>query len=242
MTATTELRTDAPDSGDAPSARPPHRTRRLLIAIAVAVVLAVGATWVVAFSSVLGVRTIQVQGTHVLRPAQVVRAADVARGTPLVRIDTAAVAQRVETLPDVAAARVSTSMPSTLIVDVTERVPVGWVRVAGQAVLVDRTGTRYRAVSRRPDLPRLILPSGAGTATTAAVARVAAVLPGKLLPRLASIQALDPNAITLVVKGDRIVHWGSADRSVDKARVLPVLLHRGASLIDVSNPDQPFTR
>lgn len=242
MTVTTEVPTDADGSGDAPSSRPPHRTRRLLIALAVAVVIVVGVTWLVAFSSVLGVRTIQVQGTHVLRPAQVVSAADVARGTPLVRIDTAAVAHRVEALPEVVVARVSTSMPSTLIIDVTERVPVGWVRVAGQPVLVDRTGARYRTVSKRPDLPRLILPPGADTATTAAVARVAAALPGELLPRLVSIQALDPNAITLLVKGDRVVHWGSADRSADKARILPVLLRRGASLIDVSNPDQPFTR
>lgn len=243
MSVTTELPIEAPGPGGAATGKLPWwRRRRVLIAVAAGVVVAVVATWLVAFSSVLGVRTIQVLGTHVLRPAEVVRAADVARGTPLVRIDTAAIAQRVEKLGEVADAHVSTSMPSTLIIDVTERTPVGWVRVAGRAVLVDRTGNRYRDVPHRPQLPRLILPSGAGSATTAAVAHVAAALPADLLPRVRSIQALDPNAITLVIKGDRIVHWGSAARSADKARVLPVLLRRGDSTIDVSDPDQPFTR
>ena len=58
-----------------------------------------------------------------------------------------------------------------------------------------------------------------------------------------SIEALDPNAITLVLTRGRVVAWGSADRSADKARVLPVLLEqKHARYVDLTDPDQPFTR
>ena len=60
--------------------------------------------------------------------------------------------------------------------------------------------------------------------------------------RIASIQALDPNAITLLMHNGRVVRWGSADRSADKARILPALLHQPGSQIDVTDPDQPFLR
>ena len=38
------------------------------------------------------------------------------------------------------------------------------------------------------------------------------------------------------------VAWGSAAQSPAKARVLTALLHQPGDQIDVSNPDQPFTR
>jgi cell division protein FtsQ len=57
-----------------------------------------------------------------------------------------------------------------------------------------------------------------------------------------SIEALNPSAITLVLTEGRVVQWGSASRTAEKARLLPTLLKHGSSQIDVTNPDQPFTR
>jgi cell division protein FtsQ len=74
------------------------------------------------------------------------------------------------------------------------------------------------------------------------VATVAADLPPSLLAPIASIQALDPQAITLVLSDDRVVRWGSVDRSADKARILPVLLAQPGQQYDVTDPDQPFVR
>jgi cell division protein FtsQ len=164
-----------------------------------------------------------------------------------VRLDTGSIARRVEQIPLVRTADVSTSFPSTVTITVVERRPVGWLRARGHDVLVDSTGTRYRSVAGRPaHLPRLVLPTDPGAATTAAVAAVAAALPARLLPRIASVQALDPRAITLVLHGDRVVHWGSTAESAAKARVLPVLLRQvvahGGMQIDVSDPNQPFVR
>jgi cell division protein FtsQ len=63
-----------------------------------------------------------------------------------------------------------------------------------------------------------------------------------VLTRLAVIQADDPAGITLRLRDQRIVRWGSADRSADKARILVTLLRRPGTLFDVSNPDLVYTR
>lgn len=218
--------------------------RAVIIAVAVTVVVAVLATWLIAFSSVFGVRTVEVRGVHALTAAQVRSAAAITKGTPLVRLDTAAVTRRVEQLADVESAEVSTSFPSTVVITVVERVPVGYVQLGGRTMLVDRTGDQYHQVAGVPaGLPKFVVPVGSSARTTGgAVAVVAAALSPSLRKQVLSVQALDPGAITLVLTQGRLVQWGSADRSADKARILPVLLGQGASHIDVSNPDQPFTR
>jgi cell division protein FtsQ len=241
MTSTTRLPVE---EREGEPERAPRRGRTAVIVVAITVVVAVALGWIVAFSSVLGVRSYDVRGAHVLTVAQVRAAAGVARGTPLVRIDTTVVTRRVERLAVVASAEVSTSFPSTLVIRVVERQPVGYVRTAGGAVLVDRTGDQYRTVPRSPaGLPRFVVPAGTDSRTTGgAVATVAAALPADLRRRVSSIEALDPAAITLVFAHGRVVAWGSAARSTDKARVLAVLLRQKHSRqIDVSNPEQPFT-
>lgn len=230
------------DEAEAPAR--PHRPRTALIIATATVVVVVLVVWLIAYSPAFGVRTVEVHGTHVLTADQVRTAADVDHGTPLVRVDTAAITRRVERLPDVASAQVHTSFPSTVVITVVERQPVGYVRTGGRFMLVDRTGDQYREVAKAPSqLPRFVVPAGTDARTTGgAVAVVAAALPASVRPQVRSIEALDPKAITLVLTHHRVVQWGSADRSPDKARVLPALLGRGADQIDVSNPDQPFTR
>jgi cell division protein FtsQ len=246
VTSTTELRPTEADDGSGNGTTGSGRRRTVVVVVVAATVLvSVVVTWVVAFSSLFGVRTVQVHGEHVLSEKQVAAAADVAHGTPLVRIDTAAVTRRVERLPEVASAEVSTSFPSTLVIRVTERLPVGYVRRGSQAELVDATGDQYRTVASAPaGLPRFVVPAGTDARTTGgAVATVAAALPAALRHRVRSIEALDPAAITLVLTHGRVVAWGSAARSPDKARVLPALLaQKHATYVDVTNPDQPFTR
>jgi len=97
-------------------------------------------------------------------------------------------------------------------------------------------------VTARPvHLPLFEVPAGA-RGTGGAVATVAAALPPGVRARIASVQAIDPTAITLVLQNGRTVAWGSAARSTDKARVLPTLLGQPGDHFDVSNPDQPFVR
>jgi len=234
---------DTADTADPGEARGVPRRRLFLGALATIVFLAFG-IWLIAFSSVFGVGKVIVKGTHVLTADAVRRAAHVTSGAPLIRLDTSAIEKRVEALPDVASARVSISYPSSVVITVHERVPVGFVVDGAAYRLVDRTGYQYRVVDRVPHaLPKFVLPSGGSArATGAAVATMAGALPATLLQHVSSVQALNPTAITLVLDDGRIVRWGSGDRSAEKALILPVLLRHRGQQFDVTNPDQPFVR
>lgn len=236
MTATY---TDDDEVGEETERRP-HRRRLTVVLVLSAVLVVALVSWLVAFSSVFGVRTVAVRGTSVLSTAAVRAAAKIVHGTPLVRVDTATVTRRVEGLPDVASAQVSTSFPATVTIVVVERRPVAYLPVRGGATLVDRTGAGYRTVAVPPaGLPRLDGP--VSRSTGAALAAVAAALPAGVRAQVRSIQALDPSSITLLLRGNRLVRWGSAARTADKARVLSFLLRGKDDQIDVTDPDQPFT-
>jgi cell division protein FtsQ len=220
----------------------PHR--RLILTTAAFVAVGALLIWLVAFSSVFGVGKVQVAGTHTLTAAQVIKVADVSYGAPLIRLDTGAIQHRVEQMPDVASAKVTTSFPSTVHITVVERVAVGAVKVAGGYRLVDRTGYQFRKVAARPSaLPVFVLPSGAGARSSGeAVATVAAALSPALRAEISSVQALDPSAITLLLRDGRVVAWGSSAQSELKARVLGALLKRPGRQFDLTNPSQPFSR
>jgi cell division protein FtsQ len=231
---------------DVPSLPPRRlgRNRTLLLATAAAVLVSALTAWIVGFSPLLGAKTVTVRGAHLVTAAQVRAAAGIKSGTPLVRLDPGAIARRVEKLPEVATARVSRSFPSTVAITVVERVALGYLESDTRFVLVDKTGDQFRSVSTAPrGLPLFAVPSGpSAKATGQAVASVAGALSRTLRAQVASIQAFDPTAITLLLNDRRVVRWGSADRSDEKAKILPTLLAQPGSQFDLTNPDQPFAR
>ncbi|MDT4958672.1 MAG: cell division protein FtsQ [Pseudonocardiales bacterium] len=220
-----------------------RRNRSLIVVAVLAVLVVAVATWIVAFSPMFGANTVTVHGTKKLTVAQVHDAAAIKHGTPLVRLDTAAVARRVESLPLVASATVRTDYPSTVVITITERVAVGYLTLGKKYLLVDKTGAQYRTVQTEPRLlPLFVVPAGPNAqATGQAVATVAASLTPALLATIASVQAFDPTAITLLLNDHRVVRWGSDERSADKARILPVLLRQPGTTFDLTNPDQVVT-
>ena len=230
------------------TAAPPPRPRRpapRTVAIGVLVVLVSAVlVWLVAFSPVLVARSVSVHGNHTLTTAQVRGAASVPGGRPLIRLDTAALRRRVEALPGVASARVTVSYPSTVVITVIERAPVGYLRSGSSYLLIDKFGVQFRTTSRAPaQLPHFDLPDGAGGQPDGqAVAIVAGSLPANVLPMLTSIKAPSPADVTLLLRDGRTVIWGSAERSADKARLVTALLKQPGKSFDVSNPDLVVVR
>jgi cell division protein FtsQ len=224
--------------------RPRPRSRRAWLIWGVLAVLIIGALgWVVAGTSVLGVRRIEVTGS-VLAPADQIRAvAAVPVGTPLARVDTAAVARRIRGLAPVADVAVHRSWPNTLTIAVTERSPVGVVAVAGGFAVLDRTGTVFNHVAQQPDgvaLLHLAAPGPTDPPTLAALRVVAALTPA-LRAQLTQVVADSPTHIRLELAGGRVVVWGDADRSDVKATVATALLAQNGRTIDVSVPDVATT-
>jgi cell division protein FtsQ len=230
--------------------RPVHPTRaprrralrRILLVVAVLAVVA-AAVWAVGSSPLLGLRDVRVEGTRTLRPAQVSALVEVPRGTPLVRVDTAAVSARVAALPLVAHVEVTRSLPGTLVVTVQERTPVAVLEDAGRFHLLDRAGVAYAAVAKPPKgMPRVQASADSPQGTLRDAVGVVLALPPTLRKQAIAVTATSPNAIGLRLRGGRIVIWGGGLESGKKALVLQALLRQKARVYDVSAPDTPTTR
>jgi cell division protein FtsQ len=195
--------------------------------------------WVVFATPLLGVRTVEVNGSTIVDAEEVRDVAAVRRGTPLARVDTGAVAERVRGLPSVAQVVVRRWWPDTLVITVQERAPVAVVADGPDFLVVDAAGVVFDRRPRRPDglvLLRVDRPGPADPATRAALTVVAALTP-RLLERVRAVEAESATAITVRLDGGRAVVWGDAERSDVKAQVATVLVDRPGRVIDVSAPD-----
>ncbi|MHA3703086.1 cell division protein FtsQ/DivIB [Jatrophihabitans sp. YIM 134969] len=243
-----------PGGPGVPGVEPRPRGRwlkRALVGVAALVVVAVVVTWLVAFSPLLGASTVQVLGTSTLSDDQVRTAAGVADGTPLVRLDTAAVARRVEALPQVASARVDVEYPSTVTVTVVERVPV--LRLTDPTRLVDASGDAYLELPAGATLPRGLPVTGATGDDLRIAAGVAAAVP--LSVRIALVGRIDvdahgpgvPPTVQLALVDGRTVVWGDPSRNREKGALTGTLFGPGApdvscTTMDLSSPDQVVCR
>jgi cell division protein FtsQ len=219
--------------------------RRVLVAVLLVAVLA-GAGWLVFFSPVLAVAGVQVEGTDVVSPGAVRRAAEVPTGTPLATVDLDSVTARVEGLVGVKRVDVSRSWPDKVRIAVTERKAVAVVeptQAGGKLRGTDATGVVFRTFDTRPQgLPVIRTGDKTGSDALAEAATVAGSLPPDLAARVRYVEVRTVDTIQLVLRSGRTVRWGSADDSVNKARVLAVLLRQKATFYDVSVPGQPVIR
>jgi cell division protein FtsQ len=203
-----------------------------------------GLVWLVGFTSVLGVRTVDVTGASIAGTEQVRAVAAVVDGTPLARVDTDAVAERVRSLPSVASVDVGRSWPSTLTIAVTERVPVAVVAAGGAFLVVDATGVVFDQVAERPAgvVDLVVASPGPDDPATRAALRVLAALTPELRAQTVAVAAGSPYGIELRLTGERQVVWGADDQNERKALVATSLLTVDARIIDVSAPDVATTR
>lgn len=207
------------------------------------VVLGLALGWALYFSSLFAVSTVQVRGLQTVQRPTVLAAAQVPGGEQLIRLDTAAIAARIRGITAVSDAKVSRAWPRRVVITVTERVPVAAVTDGGRYELVDATGVGFRTVESKPaDLPVAQVSGDRREVTIRSVVAVSAALPADLRSKVTSITAGSPDSITLRLDGDVKVVWGSAEQSEKKVAVLSALMHRKASVYDVSAPDLPVTQ
>lgn len=231
--------------------RGPSR-RRLLVALSVTVLVAGLVGWVLLGSSLLAVRSVQVDGEDGLSERQVVASAGVAEGTPLIRVDTAAAAARVAALPQVASVEVTRGWPNTVVVTVAERVPVAVVTDGGSRKLVDAGGVVFDTITgATPDgvVPLDVAEPGPDDPATAAALGALTALPRDVRAEVTGLAADTADDVMLTLTDGRSVLWGSADRTERKAEVLGALLEQiesealdPADIIDVSTPDSVVLR
>ncbi len=225
--------------------RPGEHWKRLLVAAAAVAILA-GAAWALLGSSLLVVRSVQVTGASRALRAQVLRAAGIAMGTPLIRLEAGRAASRVERLTLVQSAQVSRSWPDTVVITVTPRTAVLAVASGGQYEQIDPSGVVLRSAPARPRrLPLLSgLPAGPlrGSSEVRAAALVYRELPARIRHRVFRVLAPAPSQISLQLRGDLTIVWGSPALRAQKAAELRILMrHRAVKYIDIADPGSAMT-
>ena len=228
-----------------PGGRPPSRRRpsakAVLFAVLGAAILA-GMAWALLGSRLLVVRSVRVIGAgRMVSAAQVLAAAHVQQGVPLIRVDTGAIARHVEQLRQVQYAEVSKDWPSTVVITVQPRTPVYAVRAPGGYALVDRFGVSVSDVAGRPaGLPLLSVGYGAatlrGNPAVQAAAGVLAELPPQVARKVRGVSAISSADVSVTLANGAVVIWGDTGNASVKAKELTLLMHRHAHSYDVSSP------
>jgi cell division protein FtsQ len=217
-----------------------HRRRGWRAAFfALAAVGVIGAAaWILFASPLLVVRSVTVSGTHLVPRSEVLASSGVELGTPLIRVNTAQVAARIEAIRQVSSVRVTRSWPDRLTIVVRERTPeLGVTAPGGGYDLVDADGVVVRWAARDPaGLPLYDSPAGAlrGNPCLSAAAAVLSQLPAAVRHAVRSVSAPGPDQVTLHLAGGTTVLWGDRGRAAVKARELTVLMRSHLRYYDVS--------
>ncbi|WP_323188243.1 FtsQ-type POTRA domain-containing protein [Streptomyces sp. NBC_00249] len=229
------------------------RSRRVpvLASLAAAVLLAGGGTWVLYGSSWLRVEKVTTSGTGVLTPEQVLTAAAVPVGAPLVGVDTDEIADRLRRrLPRIDSVDVVRSWPHTIGLKVTERKPVLLIKKDAEFVEVDASGVRFDTVRQAPaGVPLLDMAAeGSPSARRFDAQRllreavgIAGALPEAVAKETVQVKVRSYDSVVLELTKGRTVVWGSGELGEAKGRALTALLKAApkADHFDVSVPTAP---
>ncbi|MEU4313515.1 FtsQ-type POTRA domain-containing protein [Nocardia sp. NPDC024068] len=211
------------------------RRYRLWALPAVALVITFAAlAW---FTPLLSVRQVRIEGAGAIPKDRIEDLLQVPERGSILRIDTAAMAARVASIPKVRSARVQRVLPSTVRVRIEERTPVLYYDTPEGAHLLDSESIEYAIEPAPIGVPQLLTarPGGTDTLTRAAITVVTA-LPPELEIQVETVHADTVSDISLTLRDGRTVLWGSSEDGERKSAVVLPLLTRPGTVFDVSSP------
>lgn len=217
---------------------------RYVLAFVLVVGLLATSVWLVFFSATLQVKRVEVVGNDLLSDSRVREIADIPLGEQLALVDIARADARVGSLAEVQSVDVTRAWPDAVRIQVVERTAVAVVELAGRLRGLDAQGVVFREYKTVPKgMPRVRPGSSAGTDALKEAATVVSALPEDLAARVDHVEVATVDQITLVMRDERQVLWGSAEQSELKAQVVDRLLAaQEASVYDVSVPGNPTVR
>ncbi|MGI5220249.1 cell division protein FtsQ/DivIB [Nocardia sp. CA-290969] len=204
-----------------------------VLAVALVTVLA-GLAW---FSPVLSVREVRIEGAGAIPEDRIRELLQIPDQGSILRLDTAAMAQRVASIPKVRSAKVQRVLPSTVRVRVEPRTAVLYYDTPEGAHLLDADGIEYAVEPAPIGVPKLLTerPGTADPLTRSAIA-VVRVLPPQLAVQVDTVRADSVSDVSLTLRDGRTVLWGSSEDGERKSAVVLPLLTRPGTVFDVSSP------
>lgn len=226
-----------------PVARGVVRGLKMFLATVLLVIVGIGLALTLYFTPAMSARSIVVVGTGVVTREEVLDVAQVRQGTPLLQINTKQVADRIATIRRVASARVQRQYPSALRITIVERVPVAVKDFPDGPHLFDRDGVDFATAPPPPGLPYLdVADPGPNDPATKVALQVLTALRPEVVGQVGRVAAPSVASITLTLTDGRVVIWGTADRTDEKAEKLAALLTQPGQTYDVSSPDLPTVK
>ncbi|ALE07675.1 hypothetical protein AL755_08270 [Arthrobacter sp. ERGS1:01] len=239
---------------------PAHKRRRRHVWLGVAgvaVVLAI--VMVVAlYSPVLAVKTITFKGNKLVAEKTLQAALEPLLSKPLPQVTQGDVSELLAKVPQIKSSRLVAQPPSTLDIQVVERIPVALLKNGKDYLLVDQDGVQLGSTRNPSTVPLPQIDGGRaaiGRSTFSAMTAVLATLPQSVLGKLANATAKSPDAVQLQLTDGKTVIWGNASDMELKAQVLDALINAPVPtpvdgtpppppvrVYDVSAPRHPVTR
>lgn len=207
-----------------------RRRSRLLTVALVSVACAATAFGLVTVSrsGLLHARVVEVTGTMRLARADVLDAAGIGKRSNVPWLDEAAAERRLERLPWVGSADVSVSLPWTIRIAVTERIPAGVVDDGASRLVLAGDGTVLAPDTGTDRLPRIRLPVAAsldGPRPGAAGAAAAlGAMPESVRERVARVVVGVDGTLDVRLDDGVLVEYGSAAFAHAKAAALDRIL------------------
>lgn len=230
--------------------RLPRRAQLLTVALAALLALLGGAWLWFRDSSLVAVKRVSivgVAGPDVSAIERALRSAALTMTT--LDVNMGQLRTAVQPYPDVRSLSVSTHFPHTIVIRVSEQVPVALVTVSGRTIPVAGDGTLLSTrAAPSGSLPAIALrvPPG-GTHLTEPGARAAlavlAAAPYALLPHIQQASWSAQHGVVISLRSGPAVYFGDATRLQAKWESAVAVLgdpgSRGAQYLDVSDPDRP---
>ena len=217
---------------------------RYVLAFVLVVGLLATSIWLVFFSATLQVKRVEVVGNDLLSDSRVREIADIPLGEQLALVDLARAGARGGARAAGGCVDGTRTGPRAVRIQVVERTAVAVVELAGRLRGLDADGVVFRDYKTAPKgMPRVRPGSSAGTDALKEAATVVSALPEDLAARVDHVEVATVDQITLVMRDQRQVLWGSAEQSELKAEVVDRLLAaQEGSVYDVSVPGNPTVR
>ena len=241
---------------------PLTRARKLLYTASALAIIAVLYVVLVFFSPLLATQKITVRGTSLLETTQVEQKLAPLRGVPLTRIDEKKVRELLGQDNVIRSVQVESRPPHELVVTLKERTAVAVVKQGDTYHTVDSDGVSLLESATQPDTSvPLVRFSGDDPQTSAefrTISTALSAMPSELLAQVKEAGATSTSSITLTLRDNTTVQWGTAEESELKAKVLLSLRQAIAkraqeetsseaqtqkvTVYDVSAPRVPVTR
>jgi cell division protein FtsQ len=208
--------------------------RKRLVTAGFGVVIFIGLALIVLASPIVAVRSVQVEGAKYADAALVRSVSDSLKGKSVLTVDTKTARERLESDPWIKSARITTSLPSRVMIQINERIPVAWfLGVDNRARVIDEDGLVLSVVEGRPTQYMWIegtgsnLTAGASsTATYRAAGQLAMSLPSELAPMVKHLGVAGSEQITMTLKTGTVINFGAPVDMRNKLVNVVVLLRR----------------